>query len=267
MYNMKSKIVITSILALGFFAIASAQSVSGTVVGGTTSPVSPVYCPTITQNLQKGDRDRNTNGQVSELQKFLNSYYSQNLSLGFFGPLTKKYVTKFQLENKLWGIGIVGPATRNAIAAKCGTAGGKCELYACPMFMIAKCPDGTHREKPVPVYDANGCQTNKCDVGKCVPDVATSTEPKFCTMQYDPVCGEKNGVNKTFGNQCEMNNAGYTFKSKGECVTTTQSDAPANCKVWYDGCNTCSRQSLGAPMACTLMYCFAHNQPYCKETF
>lgn len=44
-------------------------------------------------------------------------------------------------------------------------------------------------------------------------------------------------------------------------------EAPAQCKVWYDGCNTCSRTSPGGVMACTMMYCFAQNQPMCKEYF
>ncbi len=49
--------------------------------------------------------------------------------------------------------------------------------------------------------------------------------------------------------------------------------APANCKVWYDGCNTCSRGSVGAPMMCTLMACiqgYPDSQmpkPYCREYF
>ena len=43
--------------------------------------------------------------------------------------------------------------------------------------------------------------------------------------------------------------------------------APTNCQVWYDGCNTCSRQYSGGPLACSLLACFAHNTPYCKQYF
>lgn len=43
--------------------------------------------------------------------------------------------------------------------------------------------------------------------------------------------------------------------------------APNNCKVWYDGCNTCSRQYPGGPLVCTKLACFAKGQSYCKEYF
>lgn len=48
-----------------------------------------------------------------------------------------------------------------------------------------------------------------------------------------------------------------------------------NCKVWYDGCNTCSKSTATGTAACTMMYCamggdanwFAAHKPYCKEYF
>jgi hypothetical protein len=51
--------------------------------------------------------------------------------------------------------------------------------------------------------------------------------------------------------------------------------APASCKVWYDGCNTCTRSSVGGPLACTKMMCiqggdeawFAAHKPTCREYF
>ncbi|MEA4910689.1 hypothetical protein SDC9_07820 [bioreactor metagenome] len=52
-------------------------------------------------------------------------------------------------------------------------------------------------------------------------------------------------------------------------------EAPKNCKVWYDGCNTCHRGTLGGPLACTKMMCiqggdeawFAAHKPRCIEYF
>jgi hypothetical protein len=49
----------------------------------------------------------------------------------------------------------------------------------------------------------------------------------------------------------------------------------ASCKIWYDGCNTCSRSSVGGPLACTMMACiqggdeawFAAHRPQCREYF
>jgi hypothetical protein len=42
-----------------------------------------------------------------------------------------------------------------------------------------------------------------------------------------------------------------------------------NCKVWFDGCNTCSRTTPGGPLMCTLMACnpVSQAQAHCKEYF
>lgn len=48
------------------------------------------------------------------------------------------------------------------------------------------------------------------------------------------------------------------------CQPTTP---PAQCRVWDDGCNTCTRTSPGGLMACTLRYCFAPGKAYCREYF
>ena len=41
--------------------------------------------------------------------------------------------------------------------------------------------------------------------------------PQMCTMQYDPVCGERRGSRQTFGNACEADRAGYRIVHPGEC--------------------------------------------------
>ena len=41
--------------------------------------------------------------------------------------------------------------------------------------------------------------------------------PQACTMQYDPVCGERRGDRQTFGNSCEADRAGYRIVHGGEC--------------------------------------------------
>jgi hypothetical protein len=41
----------------------------------------------------------------------------------------------------------------------------------------------------------------------------------------------------------------------------------ANCSAWFDGCNECSRSTPGGNSVCTLRYCFAAGQGYCKSNF
>lgn len=55
----------------------------------------------------------------------------------------------------------------------------------------------------------------------------------------------------------------------------TSSATPSDsCKVWYDGCNTCSRAYVGGPLVCTMMACMlqggtadASSRAYCREYF
>lgn len=43
-------------------------------------------------------------------------------------------------------------------------------------------------------------------------------------------------------------------------------DSP-NCKVYNDGCNTCSRTEVGGKQVCTMRACFAQGKAYCQEYF
>ena len=84
-------------------------------------------CPALSRSLQMGS----DGADVKALQVFLNSSATtQVASAGagspsnestYFGGLTKAAVIKFQSANGVSAIGIVGPATRAAIAAVCGT--------------------------------------------------------------------------------------------------------------------------------------------------
>jgi peptidoglycan hydrolase-like protein with peptidoglycan-binding domain len=102
-----------------------------------------------------------------------------------------------------------------------------------------------------------------------------------CTLQYDPVCGQPQyscpsgaycammmPAPQTYGNMCQLNAAGAQFLYTGECTAGgTGTAAPTSCKVWYDGCNTCSRSYPGGPLACTLMACFQNAGAYCQQSF
>jgi hypothetical protein len=186
------------------------------------------YCPNITSNLWYGNWYNNRT-EVVELQNFLFNYYGVGTSAtGFFGPTTKRLIAQFQREQNLYPVtGGVGPLTRSAIQRICDSGGGQ----------------------------------------------------TFCTANYQPVCGQPKASFRclgndrcrtelqTYGNLCELNRAGAQYLYDGACNNNQTGTAPANCKVWYDGCNTCSRSTVGGPLACTLMYCFQNAGAYCREYF
>lgn len=103
-----------------------------------------------------------------------------------------------------------------------------------------------------------------------VPALANAQGPTMCTMQYDPVCGTKNGVHKTYGNGCVLGAEGATYQHEGECSAAELAGRqegtytpPAHCTTWFDGCNRCSRSPDGQSM-CTLMACMGEaSAGYC----
>lgn len=42
-------------------------------------------------------------------------------------------------------------------------------------------------------------------------------EPRFCTREYRPVCGQRGGSIRTFGNACEADAAGYRVVDNRPC--------------------------------------------------
>lgn len=84
-----------------------------------------VHCPKVDRNLSYGDTDAKTNGAVSELHMFLDSYHGRGgaegilLGAGKYGPKTAAEIKAFQKENGLEGLGMVGPKTRALIQKKC----------------------------------------------------------------------------------------------------------------------------------------------------
>ena len=103
--------------------------------------------------------------------------------------------------------------------------------------------------------------------------------PVACTKEYMPVCGSKpivcittpcNPIQQTYSNRCAMNADGATLLHEGQCRDT--SGNPENdlrCKAWYDGCNSCSRETPNSPAMCTLRACTPESmtKPYCTAWF
>lgn len=134
----------------------------------------------------------------------------------------------------------------------------------------------------------------------CIPAFASmslvqESTPKaqaqtMCTMQYDPVCAAQPvqcfttpcyPQYQTFGNSCMAAASGATVIHRGECLPHETGPVyptppppppppkpvytpPANCVAWYDGCNSCSKQTDGSTI-CTKRACSVHNttQGYC----
>lgn len=132
-----------------------------------------------------------------------------------------------------------------------------------------------------------------------LPHVSFAEHVQACTMEYAPVCGERDvvcvrapcpPVKETFGNTCALNAAHARFLYAGECGGNTGSspsyptpdpipvpnpdgpvsdypayEPPKNCTAWFDGCNSCSRGENGLAM-CTLRACMGTPQPgYCTS--
>jgi hypothetical protein len=108
------------------------QAQAGQGSGSSTPSSSAAYCDLPTQSLTLDDSDADTNGDVSRLQKFLAqdySIYPEGKVTGYFGPATLKAVQRWQAANGLassgnpdtTGYGYVGPKTRSAMSAGCGS--------------------------------------------------------------------------------------------------------------------------------------------------
>ncbi len=105
--------------------IAALQAQLQTGNTTTTTATGDHYCPSLTRSLYRGTRDATTQGQVTELQKFLAGYFTlapSDIITGFFGLTTERYVLQFQNEQGITPTGTVGPLTRSRITQVCATA-------------------------------------------------------------------------------------------------------------------------------------------------
>lgn len=109
-------------------------------------------------------------------------------------------------------------------------------------------------------------------MGECTSSDESLATLQECPMTYEPVCVSVqvecvttpcDPVPETYVNRCAADaNDRTTWLFDGEC----QSEVPAGCLSWYDGCNWCSRESGSALAACTLRYCYLYDAPFsCTE--
>ncbi|MDW5313390.1 Kazal-type serine protease inhibitor domain-containing protein [Rhizobium sp. PL01] len=69
------------------------------------------------------------------------------------------------------------------------------------------------------------------------------SNPQMCTMQYDPVCGERGNNRRTFSNACQARADGYRITGRGECRPErpdSGGDRPQICTREYSP--VCARQ-------------------------
>ncbi len=60
------------------------------------------------------------NSSVTNLQKYLFAIYNPSMTpTGYFGTLTRSYILRFQKDNGIAQVGLVGPATRAALKRTC----------------------------------------------------------------------------------------------------------------------------------------------------
>ena len=141
-----------------------------------------------------------------------------------------------------------GPATEEAV-----------RIYQCrEMGVCFGRPDTTG-------YGFVGPQTRTSLTSAC--GSVTPKPPVACTLEYAPQCGAIDGVQKTYGNSCQLNAAGAQFVHSGECRATQPTTAPDTCRVWNDGCNVCSRTTPGGALACTKRACIWQGVPMCEVYF
>lgn len=80
------------------------------------------------------------------------------------------------------------------------------------------------------------------NVAKVITKTENTTWVNACPKLWEPVCGKKDWVKKTFDNKCFMNEAGASYLASGICgetttttvkPTTTISESPAICTMEY----------------------------------
>lgn len=58
----------------------------------------------------------------------------------------------------------------------------------------------------------------------CTVEVVEDSGPRpirpqpMCTMEYDPVCGQRAGQRETFANACQARSSGFRIVGRGECL-------------------------------------------------
>ncbi|GEM_PF-1912705 len=208
------------------------NAIQNTPTTVTPTVITPVVstCPALSRDLYIGLRGND----VSSLQAFLKSEgaYTYPSITGYYGAVTQNAVASWQ--------SVHGPIS-----------------YGTPSTTG---------------FGAVGPVTRSIIAQACAGTTPGVGNPIVCTLEYAPVCGRVGSVEKTYGNLCQLRGVNATLLHEGECggkviTPTPVTGAPATCKAWYDGCNTCTRSSIGAPLVCTQRACVWKGKSKCEEYF
>lgn len=93
-------------------------AISGISIANMETAQAAVHppCVVITKNLSIGSTDTKTGNSVTSLQNFLRTQgFFAHVPTGYFGSVTSTAVKKFQAQEKLPTVGVVGVLTRAAI--------------------------------------------------------------------------------------------------------------------------------------------------------
>ncbi len=136
-FNKKIVIIALSVFVLaGTVGVASAQTTTSTA--STTLDALLRQLRTQQDQVKQtlaliGDlREGMTSEEVKALQELLAadpSVYPEGIISGFFGPLTKNAVKRFQAKNGIDQLGIVGPKTRQKLNELAGDSDFQCKAW------------------------------------------------------------------------------------------------------------------------------------------
>jgi hypothetical protein len=222
---------------------------------------------------------------VAGLQEFLRDEKFFTVEpTGFFGTVTYEALRRWQVAQGIDPVGRVGPVTRERIRQWCGGQQSRFSVSPtigpAPFTVTFKALAGgfTPYRYAIDFGDGTAPQEIRCPENPNIPlgrevirvgDVA-------CTKEYRPVCGSKpivcittpcEPLQETYSNRCMMQADGAAFLYEGQCRADVNPSADRRCKSWFDGCNTCSRQTPDSPAACTLRYCEMPGPKYCTTYF
>jgi hypothetical protein len=173
-------------------------------------------CQRISQTLWQGNPNQNAK-DVILLQQFLQfntSAYEKGMIVdGIYGNETSSHVKDFQKRNGIVETGVVGPRTLAKINSMiCNRSNNsqycsqKYANVACPAIAL-NCASGYYMIPSTPKYDSDGCRTNLCDQGQCVPNAVPISCPMPSCMKLECPAGQHSvGDTPSYGaNGCQTN--------------------------------------------------------------